>query len=478
MKFRILFLTIIILTYNVNFCLIQESKNSKNRIINDFSQLNETKISDFVNPTSYEELASILKKAKKENLKISISGIRHSLGGHAFYSNAIVINLKNLNKIINLDLENKIITVQTGASWKEVQEYLNPHNLAVKIMQFANMFTIGGALSVNANGIDPNYGPLIESVRSIKIMLADGNIVKVSRSENYDLFKLAIGGYGLFGIILEAELEIVENSLYRRKVSMLSLKDYVKHIQNLKNDKSIGFHFGNLVFKPISRNLFSKVMCMDFKKIDEKSMSLSKKKQLKKLRKENFVGLKKWGISSMRGSLFGKSTQWIPEYAKNGNIISRNNVMSPAVSHMYCHTNKETYLLQEYFIPVDNILTFITTLEDITKKLKFNLMHVALRFIPKNIESFLSYTLTDRIGVVLYFSQEMTKEDSKKTEEWTKYLIDSAIKLKGAYYLPIQLHADKNQIKEIYPEIGKFFAFKKQHDPEEIFMNHFYKKYT
>lgn len=472
MKYSFLYLILF------NLCSFAYSIEKSPTIIDDFSGLNKTKINQYVTPYSYSEISSLITKAKKENLKISIAGIRHSQGGHAFYNDAIVINLKNLNKIIDLDLKEKLLTVQAGVSWKEVQQYLNEYNLAVKIMQFANMFTVGGALSVNANGIDPHYGLFIESVRSIKIMLEDGKIVQASRTENPELFKLAIGGYGLFGIILEATLEVVPNDLYERENRLLSLEQYMKFVKNIKNDKRIGFHFANLVLTPGSKKLFSKIMNLDFFKIEEKKVSLRTRKRLKKLRKEWFVGVKKLGIGSLRKNSTTKSLQWIPEILKNGNVICRNNIMSPPVSHMYCPSKVSTDLLQEYFIPVDNLPDFLSSLEFIAKKMKINFMNIALRYIQKNNESFLTYCKEDCIGIVLYFSQKRTEEDNLNTQQWTQFLIDTAIKLNGAYYLPIQLHASKDQIKKVYPCIGEFFKLKKKYDPTEIFMNHFYTKYV
>ena len=79
--------------------------------INDFSRLNETRIHSLATPKSYEELQEIIKYAQTKNLKIAISGIRHSQGGQAFFPDAIVINLKHLNKILNFDKEKKLITV-------------------------------------------------------------------------------------------------------------------------------------------------------------------------------------------------------------------------------------------------------------------------------------------------------------------------------------------------------------------------------
>ncbi len=107
--------------------------------INDFSRLNETPIQGIVVPQTYTELTKILANSQAKGLKISVAGSRHSQGGHAFYPHGLVIRLDKLNKVISL--ERNLLTVQTGITWKEVQEYLNPKGLAVKVMQFANFFT-------------------------------------------------------------------------------------------------------------------------------------------------------------------------------------------------------------------------------------------------------------------------------------------------------------------------------------------------
>ncbi len=446
-------------------------------IIDDFSHLNKTVIREFITPENYEELIKIVERAGNEHLKISIAGARHSQGGHAFYPDGIVISLKKLNKIINLDTNEKFITVQTGATWKQVQEYLNAHNLAVKIMQFANFFTIGGALSVNANGIDPHYGPFIQSVRCIKILLADGTIVNASRTENADLFRLAIGGYGLFGIILEVTMEVTNNDIYKKETSFLALDDYVHFLRTMNNDPSLGFHFAQFLM-PVNESSFSEVMVFNYKKIDENTLSHRKKKYVKKFYKEQYVAIKKIGMKFLRQSSFAKAMQGPADGVANGSIISRNNIMSPHLSHIYLNSSTETDLLQEYFVPLHNLIPFIEALSVWTKKFNINILQVALRYIPHNTESFLSYSRNDCVGVVLFLNQKLTDDATKKTKKWTQHLIDTVSKLDGTYYLPIQLHASKEQLEKAYPTIDTFFGFKKQFDPQLIFMNYFYQKYA
>jgi len=446
--------------------------------IDDFSRLNQTLIQEIVAPQTYTQLAGLLHKANQEKIPVSIAGIRHSQGGHTFYPNGIVITLNKLNNIMSFDPTQKLLTVQTGITWKEIQEYLNPHNLAVKVMQFANIFTVGGALSVNCNGIDPHYGPLIESVRSIKIMVADGSIVHASRTENAELFRLAIGGYGLYGIILEATLEVTDNSLYKKETTTCTLEEYVQFIKQHIHDDSVGFHFAQFNLHPRGKRLLPSLKSFVYRPVDERTLSTKKKARARTLKKERFVQLKKWGIWFLRRSAFMKSKQVDADAIPNHRIVSRNTIMSPHVSHLHCDLTSETDLLQEYFIPVDNLIPFINQLESVTKTYHVNILHVALRFIPKNTESFLSYTTHDCIGVIILLSQKQTSTASARTKQWTQSLIDAAIKAGGTYYLPIQLHADKTQLNAAYPQIDQFFTLKRQYDPHELFLNCFYKRYA
>ena len=62
--------------------------------------------------------------------------------------------------------------------------------------------------------MDHQAGAIRDSIRSLRVMLADGKAVTASRTENPELFDLVVGGYGLFGIILSAELDVVPNALY------------------------------------------------------------------------------------------------------------------------------------------------------------------------------------------------------------------------------------------------------------------------
>lgn len=79
---------------------------------------------------------------------------------------------------------------------------------AVQAMQSTDIFTVGGSISVNAHGMDHQAGAIAKSIRSMRLMLADGSLRTVSPTQDKELFDLVVGGYGLFGVIVEAELSI------------------------------------------------------------------------------------------------------------------------------------------------------------------------------------------------------------------------------------------------------------------------------
>src|SRR5947199_2791285 len=82
-------------------------------------------------------------------------------------------------------------------------------------MQSNHNFSVGGSLSANCHGWQCQKPPIASTVESLRLMDADGTILRCSRTENAELFSLALGGYGLFGVILDVELRVVPNERYR-----------------------------------------------------------------------------------------------------------------------------------------------------------------------------------------------------------------------------------------------------------------------
>src|SRR6478672_3874085 len=180
--------------------------------INDASCLNKTEIYGVVEVKSIDDIAKTLAFARDNKLSITTAGVRHSMGGQAFRKGGIVLDMRGFNKIV-LNESARSVTVQPGATWHDIQNVLHPR-YAVKAMQSTDIFTVGGSISVNAHGMDHQAGSVADTLRSMKVLLADGRVVDASRTQNAELFKHVIGGYGLFGVVLEATLDIEPNVIY------------------------------------------------------------------------------------------------------------------------------------------------------------------------------------------------------------------------------------------------------------------------
>src|SRR5690606_36829415 len=161
-----------------------------------------------------EQLRALLRRARAENLKVAIAGARHSMGGHTIYPGGVAVDMLPFNRM-SLDTETDILHVGSGARWSEILPYLNQHGKSVAVMQSNNSFSIGGSISVNCHSWQTGKPPICSTVESFRLMLHDGTVTTCSRAQNQELFSLALGGYGLFGIILDVDLRVVPNEMLR-----------------------------------------------------------------------------------------------------------------------------------------------------------------------------------------------------------------------------------------------------------------------
>jgi FAD/FMN-containing dehydrogenase len=217
----------------------------KGGTINDASCLNRTYVHGIVQIKTIEDIENALLFAQENNLKVSLAGVRHSMGGHAFFRDALVLDMTQFNEM-SLDAENKILTVQSGATWHDIQNLLHP-KYAVKAMQSTDIFSVGGSISVNAHGMDHHVGALGKTIRSMRVMLPDGSIQTASPTENPELFNLVVGGYGLFGIILDVELEVTDNVIYETDRQILDYKEFpALFAETLAKDEKLGLMYAHL----------------------------------------------------------------------------------------------------------------------------------------------------------------------------------------------------------------------------------------
>lgn len=442
---------------------------------NDASQLNLTKI-DTIIPVPNDkkgieiQLKKVLKYAKENNLKISIAGAKHSMGGHTIYPNGIVLNMLPY-KQMELDASKNILTIGSGALWEDALKYLDKYGKSIAIMQAFSSFSIGGSISVNGHGWQKDVPPISASVISFTLMKENGEIVNCSRQENQELFKLVIGGYGLFGIVLDVKLKVVENESLQFKYIRLSPDNYINYYKKfISENPNINLVFGRL---RISNKHFLEEATLNFFEKVEGTIPVMQNKKSTEAQRLVFRG--------SVNSEYGKRLRWDLETGMNkvskNELYSRNELLNDHVSLIENKDRSSTDLLQEYFIPERNFNQFITDMKPILRNSKIDLLNITIRGVHQDNDSYLSYARENVFGFVLLFNQKKTDKQETEMKKLTNQLLEVALKNEGTFYLPYRLHINKEKMRKPYPNAEKFFQLKLKYDPSELFNNRFYEYY-
>lgn len=420
-----------------------------------------------------QQLVGLLARAQREQLKISIAGAQHTMGGHTIYPGGIVINMRPFRRM-RLLKGDSLLHVQAGATWAEIIPFLDGRGRSIAIMQSNNSFSVGGSLSANAHGWQHNAPPIGSSVRALRVLLSDGTIVSCSRTQNPELFSLVLGGYGLFGIILDAELRTVPNQRYKAERYIVPTRDYVATYARQVNGKSdVAMVYGRLSVDP--RTFLDEAILTVFRHRPARNG------RAPPLKEPIFVPITRAIFRRSVGSDQGKAQRWWIEKRVSGlsglTAFSRNQLLNTSVDVYANRSESSTDILHEYFVPPEHLPAFVGALRRIVRHHGSDLLNVTIRNVYPDRDSFLRYARREMFGLVILFNQPRTAEADLAMAAMTRELIDVALGLGGTYYLPYRLHATREQFHRAYPQAAQFFALKRKYDPTEVFQNQFYVTY-
>jgi FAD/FMN-containing dehydrogenase len=469
-----LYLSTFVISYDAFF------ENKKIGLFSDVARIEPEKVVLVDSAKTTEQLIQIIQNAKEKGLKVSMAGSRHSQGGHTYYKDNVVIDMRGYNKVLSVDKDKKQMVVQAGAKWSQVQEELNPYGLSVKVMQSSNLFTIGGTLSANAHGRDLEMSSVIETVQSFRLLTAEGKVINVSRIENPELFSAVIGGYGLFGIILDVTLSVTDNAFYIQRSELISYKDLPMYFEkNIKNKEGVRMMLArpSIDIDTFIDELVVSTWSVASSTPTEEQTSLTKETNV--MRDKFFFGLS-------RKFDWAKDLRWYlqkkVELAIDGEkYMTRNNSMRPPLApleFLEYYSKEDTDILQEYFIPISQYNQFIEEFKEILQKDMTNVISFTIRYVKANNEAMLSYCpKEDCFAVIFMANVGLDNGSQEKTKKTIQDMVDKAIENKGTYYLTYQLYPTSQQLRKAYPKFDEFIKLKKKIDPQELFVNKFYKAY-
>ena len=169
-------------------------------------------------PESINNIRDIVIFANKHKVPLVPSGGRTGLSAGAVASHReLVISLDKMNKIIEFNETDRLLSVEAGVTTQKIQEYAEKHNLFYPIdLSSKGSSQIGGNIATNAGGVHViRYGLTKNWIKGLRVVTGNANVLDLNKgltknATGYNLKDLFIGSEGTLGIICEATVELTE----------------------------------------------------------------------------------------------------------------------------------------------------------------------------------------------------------------------------------------------------------------------------
>src|SRR5216117_1050937 len=447
------------------------------------SQFNRTRVRELLKPRTRDELAEIVHSASRKGLPISVSGCRHSMGGQQFATDSICIDARSLDRVISFDQERGLIETEAGIKWPQlIRTYQDAQANGAKQWGIAqkqtgaDTFTLGGSLSSNVHGRGLTMKPLISNIESFTLINADGKSIRCSRHENNELFRLAIGGYGLFGLTDTVTLRLVPRQKLRRVVEIVHANDLPRRFEERIAQK---FLYGDFQFSvdEKSSDFLQRGMFSCYEPIDEHEPIVAKRE----LRDDDWLDLLRLAYTdrekafkrycdyylSTNGQTYWSDTNqlspYLPDYAQK----IRNQIGG----------DESSLIITEIYVPRADLPDFLAQAAELLRSNRTIVIYGTVRLIETDNESFLAWAKEPYACIIFNLLAVHTPAGIEASASAFRGLIDLAIARGGSYYLTYHNFASPEQVIACYPQFKEFLNLKKKYDPSERFQSDWYRYY-
>lgn len=455
-------------------------------VVNDVhARLNATRVRAVIDARSVAGVRDVIQAAAPHEA-ICIAGGRHAMGGQQFAENGLLLDTRRFDRVIALDTEQGLVEVESGIQWpalvRRLQE-LQPGSAApwtIRQKQTgADRLSIGGALSANVHGRGLTMCPFIADVDSFTIVDADGVLRRCSRTENRELFRLTIGGYGLFGFIATVTLRLVRRRRLRREVEVITAD---RLIDAFEDRIRAGHLYGDFQFAidPGSPDFLHRGILSTYVPAAKWSgeprvgltLTAAQWRQLLLLAhvdKTRAFELYAAHYVASAGQEYWSDEHQLSIYLDDYHV----DVDARLGAHGYDAAGTE--MITELYVPPDRLAAFLDTVREDFREHEVDLIYGTIRLVERDDESFLPWARQRSAGVIFNLHTPHTPEGLAASAATLRRLIDHAIAEGGSYYLTYHRHARRDQLLACYPELPEMLRLKRAYDPAQKFQSEWYR---
>jgi xylitol oxidase len=181
--------------------------------------------------SSVEQVRSLLRSQDK----VKVLGTRHCFNSIAD-SRHNLLSLKPMHEVVALDTSARTVTIDAGVTYGQLCPYLDSKGFALHNLASLPHISVAGACSTATHGSGEKNGNLSTAVSALEIVTAAGDVVKLSRKSDGEVFRGAVVGLGALGVITRITLDIQPTYTIRQYVyqdlPLAQMKDHFDEIQS------------------------------------------------------------------------------------------------------------------------------------------------------------------------------------------------------------------------------------------------------
>jgi hypothetical protein len=455
-------------------------------LVNDVhSQLNSARVWRIATPQTLDEVRAQLRAARKEERNVCISGSRHAMGGQQFCADAVMLDIRKLNRVLSFDRERGLLEVESGAQWPQILEYLHesqrgepaPWAFAQK-QSGADRLTIGGCLSANIHGGGLALAPFVQDVESFKLLDAKGGLRNCSRTENPELFSLAIGGYGLFGVIYSATLRLVPRRKLERVADARSADDLAESFATRVNE---GFLYGDFRYAidERSKDFLREGVFVCYRPVPDDTPMLGLQRELGN---RDWIDLfhlahtkKTEAFKRYAGYYLSTSGQlyWSDEHQMNAYPEDYHRVLDKRLQA----ENRASEAMTEILCERGSLGRFMAEVREYLRRANTGVLFGSVRLVEHDNETFLAWARKPYACVTFNLHVEHSIGGVIRGGDVLRRLIDFGLRHGGGYHPTYNRYALRRQVDACLPQMPEFLKLKLKYDPEEVFQSEWYRHY-
>lgn len=454
-------------------------------IVNDIhSALNATQVAGIHQPRSIADIRRIIADARRQGLPVAVCGGRHAMGGQQFAADAVLLDMRQMRRVLAFDAATGLIEAEAGIEWPELIDHLDsaasPGGRRWSIRQKqtgADRLSLGGCLSSNIHGRGLQMRPFIGDVQAFTLVDADGRVKHCSRTSNHELFSLAIGGYGLFGVIASVTLRLAPRMKMRRDVTLLRLEELMPAFADRI---AAGYVFGDFQFAidPESSDFMQRGVFSCYLPVDDTTPPHAAARQLSEQDWRRLLHLAHTDKTAAfehyaRHYLATDGQHYWSDRLQQGTYLDGYHC---DIDRTLGHCGSE--VIGEIYVPRDRLVDFMRAAAGDFRQHDVDLIYGTVRLIERDSESFLPWARRSYACVIFNLHTPHTPDGIDATLRAFRRLIDMAIARDGSFYLTYARAADAAQLRACYPRFAQFLEAKHRFDPEGRFQSNWYRHYS